>query len=243
MGRVQEPTSVGGMVVDHPGLMRVFDRVGIDYCCNGEDSLAEACAQAGLAYDEVEAEIRAAVDASHEEPKTDWADLDMSGLVDHIESTHHRYLDDEMPRLSALADKVVSVHGVNHPELGTIRDVLRALVADIGPHLMKEEQVLFPMIRELAVATEPRSFHCGSVGNPIRMMRYEHEQVGEMLAEMRRLSADYSIPDDACASYRAFYEGLAGLEADTHLHIHKENNVLFPSVLECEDSLGQIPST
>ncbi len=243
MGQVQKATSVGGMVVDHPDLMRLFDRMGIDYCCNGENSLAEACVQAGVAYDEVAAELGAAVDATEAQPDPDWAGLDISDLVDHIEGTHHRYLDDEMPRLAELADKVVSVHGVNHPELVAIRDVLTTFISDMGPHLMKEEQVLFPMIRELADATEPTSFHCGTVGNPIRMMRYEHEQVGEMLAEMRRLSGDYSIPDDACASYRALYDGLVGLESDTHLHIHKENNVLFPSVLECEGSLGQIPST
>lgn len=238
MGLIQDPTSVGDMVVEHPGFMRVFERLGIDYCCAGEDSLTEACAKAGRDLGAVEAELLAATQTPDGDHGADWASLDTVGLVDHIEATHHRYLVEEMPRLAELADKVVSVHGDNHPELAAIRDILSAFIADMGPHLMKEEQVLFPIVRQLMSATESITFHCGSVANPIRMMRYEHTQVGEMLAEMRRLGDDYTAPDDACASYRAFYDGLEGLETDTHLHIHKENNVLFPSVMEYELSLG-----
>jgi len=240
MTQDQETASVGELVVDRPELMKVFDQLGIDYCCAGEKSLVDACSEAGVDLalaNEAVSEAELAPDGSSGD---DWAKLDTLALVNHIEATHHRYLDEEMPRLSELADKVVAVHGDNHPELGQIAEILSAFITDMGPHLMKEERVLFPMVRELAVATEATSFHCGSIGNPINMMRYEHVQVGEMLAGMRRLSNDYSVPDDACASYRAFYQGLAMLESDTHLHIHKENNILFPSVLECEGRLAQI---
>jgi regulator of cell morphogenesis and NO signaling len=106
---------------------------------------------------------------------------------------------------------------------------------------MKEERVLFPMIRELAGATTAPSFHCGSVGNPIRMMLLEHDRAGELLARLRAVTDDYRPPADGCASYRALYRALEELEADTHLHVHKENNVLFPAVLALEDALAPNP--
>jgi len=240
MTQDQESTSVGEMVVNRPELMKVFDRLGIDYCCAGDKSLSDACAHAGVSPAEAEEKISQVQRVADGDSGDGWTDLNMLGLVDHIEATHHRYLDEEMPRLSSLADKVVAAHGNNHQELARIAKILSAFIADMGPHLMKEERVLFPMVRQLAIATEPTSFHCGSIGNPIQMMRYEHVQVGEMLADMRRLSNDYLVPEDGCASYRAFYEGLAALESDTHLHIHKENNILFPSVLECEGKLSEI---
>lgn len=155
-------------------------------------------------------------------------------LVDHIEGIHHRYLWAEMPRLSELADKVVAVHGANHPELVPIRACYEEIRADLEPHMMKEERVLFPMIRELSAADAAPSFHCGSLQNPISVMMSEHEQVGELLERMHELTGSYQPPADACASYTALFAGLAELEADTRLHVHKENNVLFPAVARLE---------
>jgi regulator of cell morphogenesis and NO signaling len=109
---------------------------------------------------------------------------------------------------------------------------------DLEPHLMKEERVLFPMIRELTEATTAPTFHCGSVTNPIRMMLLEHDRAGELLAALRAITNGFEHPADACASYQELYRALAELEADTHLHVHKENNVLFPAVLAMEDALS-----
>ncbi len=240
MESARETMSVGQLAAENPSLMALFDKLGVDYCCGGDRSLVDACADSGLTVDEVLTAIQEVVASPSTIANDDWTNLDMLGLVDHIEQTHHRYLTEEMPRLAELAYKVVNVHGGNHPELAAIRGVLSSFIADMDPHLMKEERVLFPIVREIAVATEPTSFHCGSVANPIGMMRYEHEQVGEMLAEMRRLSNGYTPPDDACASFEALYEGLAALEADTHQHIHKENNVLFPSAVDREGELQEI---
>jgi regulator of cell morphogenesis and NO signaling len=159
-------------------------------------------------------------------------------LVDHLEATHHRYLHGELPRLAALARKVEGVHGDRHPELRRVASTFTELHADLEPHLMKEERVLFPMIRELAGATTAPSFHCGSVDNPIRMMLLEHDRAGELLLELRDLTNGYQPPADGCASYQALYRGLEELEADTHLHVHKENNVLFPAVLALEAALA-----
>jgi regulator of cell morphogenesis and NO signaling len=134
------------------------------------------------------------------------------------------------------------VHGGRHPELLAIEATFAELQADLEPHLTKEEQVLFPMIRELAHAPSAPTFHCGSLANPVRVMLLEHDRAGELLATLRDLSADFQPRDDACASYRALYRGLEELETDTHLHVHKENNVLFPAVLALEHELAAIES-
>lgn len=155
-------------------------------------------------------------------------------LVDHLEATHHRYLWNELPRLSELIDKIVGVHGGRHPELADVVGTFAQVRADLEPHLLKEERVLFPMIRELTTSPSSPSFHCGTLRNPISVMLSEHDAVGDLLARLRRLTNGYTPPADGCASYVACFTGLAELEADTHLHIHKENNLLFPMVVEME---------
>ncbi len=223
--------SLADLVTARPGLAARLDRLGLDYCCGGQRRLGDAVAEAGLDLGDVLDEF-ASADVAAE--AVDWADMSPAALVDHLEATHHTYLHDALPRLQGLVDKVTSVHGERHPELGEVRVVFADLRADLEPHLMKEERILFPMIRELAAATEAPAFHCGSLANPIKVMLAEHDTAGDLLARLRTLTAGYAVPDDGCASYRALYDGLAELEADTHLHVHKENNVLFPAVLATE---------
>lgn len=228
------PTTLAAIVDDNPAAARVLERHELDYCCGGQDSFDEACARRGLDPGQVRAEIDA-LDAPDHVP---WASMGPAELVDHLEATHHRYLHDELPRLAALAEKVRDVHAERHPELHEVATNFRALHADLDPHLRKEEQVLFPMIRELDGATTAPSFHCGTLDNPIRTMLMEHDQAGELLATLRRVTDGYRTPSDGCASYEALYRGLEELEADTHLHVHKENNVLFPAVLAREYELA-----
>jgi regulator of cell morphogenesis and NO signaling len=226
--------TLGQLVLDNPARARVLERLDLDYCCHGRTTLLETCAQHGLDPEVVVAALSAAV----LEPVSDWQSLGPAQLADHIEQTHHAYLHEELERLSALAAKVEAAHGVRHPELGAIRSKYEVLRADLEPHLLKEEQVLFPMIQILAHANESPSFHCGTLRNPISRMLAEHSFAGDVLAELRDLTNDYVPPVDACASYQMLFKGLAELEADTHLHIHKENNVLFPAVLELEQQLA-----
>jgi regulator of cell morphogenesis and NO signaling len=218
-----------------PAAARVFEHHRLDYCCGGDQTLGDACARAGVDPSVVLAELDAIGGSSEPAP---WTTLSPAQLVDHLEGTHHRYLHEELPRLSALADKVTGVHGERHPELHGVRAAFIAVRDDLQPHLAKEERILFPMIRELTAATEAPQFHCGSLANPIRVMMMEHDHAGELLAELRAVSGDYRLPDDACASYDALYRGLEELEADTHLHIHKENNVLFPAVVALESQVA-----
>ena len=224
MTDVHDPT-LGDLVAANPAAVRVLDGLGLDYCCHGNRSLAEACAAAGVDAALV-AERLADLDVDGD---TTWTSLDAPALAAHIIDTHHRYLHEELPLVDALAAKVLSVHGDRHPELAEVRRFVAAIRADMEPHLMTEERVLFPAIA--ALTNGAREFAFGSVVNPIRMMGMDHDRAGELLAKLRSAACGYVVPDDACPSFRSLYERLEALELDTHLHIHKENHVLFPAAL------------
>ncbi len=215
--------TLGQLVEERPELARTLDRLGLDYCCGGHRSLAAACAEQGLDVDEVRREL-AAVD---EEAAPTWSTMGITQLVDHIEATHHALLWAELPRLSALLEKILNVHGERHPELARIRDVYEQLRAELEPHLREEEQHVFPLVRCLAVADDPER---RTLADGVRALRDDHEAAGALLAELRELTGGYTPPADGCASYQAAFRGLEELEADVHLHVHKENNVLFPMV-------------
>jgi regulator of cell morphogenesis and NO signaling len=217
--------TLGDLVASVPGSARVLESYGLDYCCRGARPLADACAQGALDVHEVVAALRDLEPG----PAPDWSSMSPADLVDHVESTHHRYLHTELPRLDALAQKVASVHGGRHPELMDVLADLRDLRDDLEPHLAKEERVLFPAVRHL-VAESEAGRPAMQLDAPIRVMRAEHDRAGELLAQLRADARDFAVPDDGCASYRALYEGLAELESDTHLHVHKENHLLFPAV-------------
>ena len=198
--------TLASVVTATPGSARVLESFGLDYCCGGARRLDEACAEAGTDP----AAVLDALAAIESGPPPEWARMGPDQMVDHLEATHHAYLHVEFDRLSALADKVAAVHGERHPELAQVRGTYEELRADLEPHLMKEERVLFPMIRELAGDDAPTAFHCGSLRDgPIAQMMAEHDRAGDLLADLRRLTDGYRVPDDGCASYQALYEGLA----------------------------------
>lgn len=235
MTTIDSMMTLGELVNIHPELARVLERRGLDYCCGGRQTLVDACVDKGLDLSSTTAELAVAVTG---EVIAAWSTMEAVELVDHLESTHHRYLWEELRRLSTLVAKIVSVHAERHPELSAVAECYEKVRADLEPHLVKEERVLFPMIRELAVAKSAPSFHCGTLRNPISMMLREHDAVGELLAQLRQLTSGYQVPADGCPSYKACFAGLAELEADTHLHIHKENNLLFPMVVRMESELS-----
>jgi regulator of cell morphogenesis and NO signaling len=229
-------TSLAEVINTRPILARELERLGLDYCCGGERTVADACATQGLDTAEVVATLsRVADEGDGDGARAQWATMGVTELVDHIETTHHRYLWAELPRLSALLDKIARVHGERHAELADVCHVYRELRADLEPHLDKEEQVVFPMIKLLAGAQPAPKFHAGSLVEPIAVLLAEHDRVGELLAQLRALTQGYEVPPDGCESYRACYERLAELETDTHLHVHKENNLLFPAVVRMDE--------
>jgi regulator of cell morphogenesis and NO signaling len=235
MTLIDTNATLAELVTANPALASHLDRLGLDYCCGGQRRLGDAAAAAGLDLGEI-VDAMSGVDAVPD--PEGWNEMTPMALVDHLEATHHAYLHTALPRVSALADKVAGVHGDRHPELLDVQRLVAELRADLEPHLLKEEQVRFPMIRVLAGATTAPSFPCGSLANPIRVMETEHDSAGDLLARLRSTTDDYDVPADGCASYHALYAALAELEADTHLHVHKENNLLFPAVLAAEGALS-----
>ncbi|MBZ0186009.1 MAG: iron-sulfur cluster repair di-iron protein, partial [Candidatus Obscuribacterales bacterium] len=195
-----ETKMIADLVTEEPERAKVFERYGIDFCCGGKRTLAQVCKEKNLPLEELVKELdRCRSDQAGEEP--DWMLATLSELADHIEAVHHAYLNEELPRLSLLAKKVAAVHGEKHPELIELNLVFHGLKAEMEQHSMKEEQILFPMCRQLdSLKTKP-SFHCGSISNPISVMEAEHDNAGAALARMRDLTKDYTLPVDACTSY------------------------------------------
>ena len=234
-------TTVRDIAIEQPTSIRVFEQYGIDYCCGGRRPLAEVCEERSLQIDEVLAAI--ANTAAQQPPAgPDWMSTQLEAICDHIVRTHHAYIRQELPRLHALAQKVVARHGSLHPELPQIQQLVGDVGNDLLSHLAKEEMMLFPYITNLErnLATcGPTSFGCaGSVRNPIHVMMAEHDVAGGILAQIRKLSSDYTPPESACPTYRGFYQSLLEFEQDLHQHVHLENNILFPRAIELEESYG-----
>ena len=230
--------TVGEIAARSPGSVRVFEKYRIDFCCGGKVPLEEACGKRGLDPATVLEEIDAAT-APPAAGATDWQSADLDALMDHILTTHHAYMKRELPRLAAMLAKVVAAHGERHGDvLGPLAATFAPMKEELDGHLMKEEMVLFPLIRSLDLAKKTGSAapvsHCGSVRNPLRVMIMEHDSAGGALARMRTLTGDYTLPADACNTFRALYFGLAEMEADLHRHIHLENNILFPRAVAAE---------
>lgn len=218
--------TLGQIVTSHPSLAVELERRNLDYCCHGARTLAVAAVAADLDPEIVAQELSS---ARVDEPPAEWASLGPAELVDHIETIHHRYLWSELPRITALVEKIATVHGENHPELAEVRRLSDEIRADFEPHLIREEQELFPLLRSLGDPAGRSSSDDARLTEQVEALTGEHETVGALFEELNRITGGYTPPADGCATYEATYRALAELEADTHLHIHKESNVLFPA--------------
>ena len=234
MGESFERT-VGDIVATDFRAASVFEQFGIDFCCGGRRSVAEACRAAEVDPAVVERALDAlpAAQGSEEEDVASWR---VDRLIDHILSTHHAYIRSALPTLSSYLAKLVEVHGQRHPELSRVASSVEHLGRELLQHMMKEERVLFPYIRTLATSNgdTPRSSPFGTVQNPIRMMEREHVEAGEEMNVIRELTNGYTAPADGCTTYRVAFEELARFDRDLHRHVHLENNVLFPKAVELE---------
>lgn len=210
------------LVAENPARAVVLDRIGLDFCCHGNRSLSDACSELGLDTEEVAASL----DTVAEVPPG-WAGGGRGELAAYVESTHHAYLHAELGSLEWLAGKVLSVHGERHPELDGVARLVTEIAADLRPHLAAEETEVFPRIASLAPGTAGDDLLRARIADLVA----EHTAMGTKLARLRELTGGFTAPGDGCASYRSLYERLAHLESDTHLHIHLENNVLFPAAL------------
>jgi regulator of cell morphogenesis and NO signaling len=227
-------TTVADIAAAIPSSVRVFQRHGIDFCCGGRTPLGLACEEQGAPF----AEVVRAIEASAAEPTRDhrdWSQEPLRALIDHIVATYHEPLREDLPRLESMAAKVRHVHGVTAPHLARLEAIVCELSAELRAHMRKEEQVLFPAIRTL----EEGEVCLGvPLSAPIAAMEGEHDHAGLLLAELRSITDEYAAPIWACETFRALYHGLSELESAMQIHVHLENNILFPRAL----ALGAVAS-
>ncbi len=225
MDTINMKATLADLAVTHPGAAKVFYKHGLDFCCHGNVSLGETCDRKGIDFDSVVEEIL------HEEKLATetfdrWDEKPLDDLIDHILQRFHASHREEVPRLAQMAKKVEDAHAEKSDCPRGLADCLEQMSAELERHMQKEESILFPMIHDgrgaLAIM-------------PIHVMEQEHEDAGENLARIRKLTNDFHIPEEACATWRALYQGLAGFEEQLMQHIHLENNVLFPRALKMPD--------
>lgn len=238
MTTLQERT-VADVVTENIKAAHIFKKHGIDFCCGGGISIARACEKAKVDPAVLEQELLnldKTQDRAH-----DYNSWKLDFLADHIINVHHQYVEESSPLLLQYSKRVNHVHGHHYTELAKIEALVTQVVQAMAAHQRKEELILFPFIKKLVTAerenTEVPTIHFGTVENPIKMMEEEHEEAGEIMRKIAKLSNNFTPPQGACNTYRAFYAKLDEFEQDLHQHIHLENNILFPKALNLEKRL------
>jgi regulator of cell morphogenesis and NO signaling len=232
--------SLGDIVKDDSRAAAVLARYGLDFCCGGHQTLADAASRRDVPVPDVVAALGALGEPDEEDRSEQrWPELD--GLTRHIVAAHHHYVREITPTIAAWLDKLVIRHGERHPELAGVRDAFGRLAGELAVHMVKEESVLFPYIDELAEAIRSGarlpSSPFGTVLHPVRVMEEDHREAAELLDELRGLTSDFTPPADACPTYRSCFAELERFEGDLKTHVHLENHVLFPRAIELEQRL------
>jgi regulator of cell morphogenesis and NO signaling len=231
---VEGSTTVRDLVGRYPQTRPVFEQFGIDYCCGGGQTLAVVAQKHHLELPTLVAALEKALQTQPEGAKPidkDWYAAPLDELVQHIVDVHHAYLKKELPRLGTLEQRVLRAHAAHHGEmLRHVHDLFVALEKELSSHTAKEEKEVFPQI--IAAVARPMEKDSRPLGKLVGELEQEHETAGAALAKLREVTGKYTLPADACPTFRALYEGLQALEADLHQHIHLENNILFPRALK-----------
>lgn len=219
---------------------QVFKKYGLDFCCGGKKTVKEACAEKGLDVGLIEKALQQTENNSTSSKPLPYDEWELGFLADYIVNTHHAYVRKNLPDIRAYADKVRKVHADNHPELVKVHALVESLAGELIPHMLKEEQVLFPHIRQFVSAKNnpvyDNTLAPASIKQPVAVMKHDHEVVHKLADELREATSDYTIPADACASYSLLYRMLDEFEDDLHTHLHLENNILFPKAEALESN-------
>ncbi len=239
--KFENDKTIGQFVADDYRTASVFKSFGIDFCCKGNRTISEVCNKKDIPEEELQKALQKTLEQD-KSPHSNFVHWSLDLLADYIEKKHHRYVRSKIPELSAYLDKLCKVHGKNHPELFEIKELFYASSGELLSHMNKEEKILFPVIRTLAEADAGSTSNIqrppfGTVKNPIYMMMHEHENEGERFRKIASLTNEYTPPADACTTYRVAFALLKDFEEDLHLHIHLENNILFPKAVELENEL------
>ncbi|MEZ0130887.1 iron-sulfur cluster repair di-iron protein [Flavobacterium sp. LBUM151] len=233
--------TVGSFVAQDFRTAAVFTKYQIDFCCKGNRTINEVCEKQEIDADLLMQNVYDILQ-SQNDSTIDFNSWPLDLLVDYIEKTHHRYVEEKTPILVQFLDKLCKVHGGGHPELFKINELFTAGAGELSQHMKKEELMLFPFIKRMVktkesngVLTQP-SF--GTVSNPIAMMMQEHENEGDRFREIAELTNNYTPPADGCTTYKVTFAMLKEFEEDLHKHIHLENNILFPKAVILEEEFA-----
>lgn len=217
----------------------VFEKYNLDFCCKGNKFLSKACEEKGINEIEILSELERI--KTYQNSSINYEEWNLDFLIDYIVNTHHSYVRKMIPVILEHINKVASVHGKNHPELTEIARIYSVVYKDLKQHMMKEEEILFPYIKYLVKTkgngSKSESPYFGTVRNPISMMELEHQSAGDELFEIRNLSNNYTVPQDACNTFRVTFQELKEFEEDLHKHVHLENSILFPKSIMLEEEL------
>jgi len=233
--------SIGKFVADDYRTAAVFQNYGIDFCCRGGKTINEVCESKNISADEMLTKLDD-VSKQTNDQNIDYKSWDLDLLTDYIEKKHHRYVEKTIPVLKQFLEKLCKVHGARHPELFDINEEFNISAVELTAHMKKEELMLFPFIKKMAAlknvtVQEKWNPVNGSVQNPINMMMEEHSIEGDRFSKIAELSNNYTAPADGCTTYNVAFEMLKDFEADLHMHIHLENNILFPGAISLEKVL------
>lgn len=233
--------TIGELVRDDHRTAEVFKKFNIDFCCGGKKTIEEICSTNNISIDELTNALSDTVNKGNVDKEHNFKEWELDYLANYIVNVHHKYVKENIPLLLEFTKKIAQVHGEGHCELLKIAELFNDVAEELGPHMMKEERILFPYISNLSESFRNKSTigqsPFGRVSNPIGMMEMEHENVGNLTNNIRELSCNYKIPEDACATYSVTYQKLEEFENDLHVHIHLENNILFPKAIELEENL------
>lgn len=231
--------TVAQCVTENIKTAHIFKKYGIDFCCGGSITIEKACIKNNVDQDALEQEL-SEIDQVRDIIE-DYDKWDLKFLIIYIENVHHTYVRENLPLISQYVNKVAKVHGHHYKEVVEINQLFHNVANELLTHMQKEEQILFPFIKQLAetkkAGEKGKVPSFGTVNNPIRMMESEHESAGNIFKEIDRLSNHYTPPAEACNTFRALYAKLEEFEQDLHKHIHLENNILHPKAIKLEKEL------
>lgn len=239
---INNQSIIGNIVAENYKAASVFKKYKIDFCCDGNRTIADAGKKRQLNEDVLISELNEAVNEKSQ-GEIDFKSFPLDLLADYIEKTHHRYIDSKIPEITPYLKKIVSVHGENHPELFEVERLFQESAGDLSAHLRKEELMLFPYIRQLVKAQLSEGAKpvakMGDVTEYIALMEDEHKTEGERFRTISELTDDYNPPADACGTYRVTFSLLKEFEEDLHRHIHLENNILFPKSIALTEAMTE----
>lgn len=237
---IQKETKVGEAVAENFRTAGVFEKFGIDFCCGGKKSIAEASIAKGIDPETVISTLQE-IPENGNGKTADFGSWKPDFLIDYIVNVHHSYVEKMLPVIYMHSQKVADKHGQNHPETVKITDLFAGINEELTVHMQKEEKMLFPYIKSLITLQEKGEEAeyppFGTVENPVRVMEMEHEAAGKLMGEINSLSSGFNPPEDACTTYKVLYNELKEFENDLHMHIHLENNILFPKAIALEEKL------